>query len=227
MEQKKDNQEQEQRPAGLLRLVVLLAPLAGIALFVLLYVLAAGAYPGGSYANPEQEGFSYRHNYLCDLLDEKAINGERNTSRFLARWALGILCASLLVLWYQIPQIFDTSSKRIYFIRFSGILALGTLVFLSDSNHDRIVWIAGAFGVLAIIACSLQLFRAGYRILYLLSVTNLLLFLINYYIYETGIFLTALPMIQKLTFVLFLLWFVLLDLALYRKFKVQDSRFKV
>jgi hypothetical protein len=220
MEQKKDNQKQEKPPAGLLRFVVLLAPLAGIALFVLLYLLAAGAYPGGSYANPEQEGFSYRHNYLCDLLDEEAINGELNTSRHFARWSLGILCASLLVLWYQIPQIFDISSKRIYFIRFSGILALGTLVFLSDGTHDRIVWIAGAFGVLALIICTLELYWAGYRVLYMLSVLNLLIFLLNYYIYETGIFLKALPMIQKLTFVLFLLWFVLLDLALYRKFKV-------
>ena len=45
---------------------ILLLPLFGMLLFVLLYVLAALDYPGGSWILPEQNGFSFWNNYLCD-----------------------------------------------------------------------------------------------------------------------------------------------------------------
>jgi len=222
MERRKYNPGQKWGPDRLLKKAALLAPLAGILVFVWLYILAAATYPGGSYAEPEQEGFSYKHNYLCDLLDEVAINGEMNTSRFYARWALGILCASLLLLWYQLPKIFTSNGHRVFFIRVFGLLSFGVLVFLAEDTHDRTVRIAGVFGVLALLFCFIELYKAGYRKLFLLAVLNLLVFLLNYYIYETGTFLRALPMIQKFTFLLFLLWFVLLDLALYRKLEQQE-----
>ena len=67
--------------------VLLLLPYAGMAIFVILYVIAALEYPGGSYAEPNVEGFSFWHNYLCDLLDKRAINGSINTARYHARWS--------------------------------------------------------------------------------------------------------------------------------------------
>ena len=54
---------------------ILFIPLLGMLLFVILYVIAAYHYPGGSYVNPSQSGFSFRYNYLCDLLDNFAIDG--------------------------------------------------------------------------------------------------------------------------------------------------------
>ncbi len=221
MESGKYKPDENRLPDKLLTKVALLAPLAGILVFVLLYMLAASRYPGGSYAVPRQEGFSYTHNYLCDLLDEEAINGELNTSRFFARWSLGVLCASLLILWYQLPKIFNSAGWKVFLIRGFGMLSLGTLIFLAEDTHDRTVRIAGIFGVMALFGFSIELYRAGYRNLFLIAVMNLLIFLLNYYIYETGTFRMALPLIQKFTFLLFMFWFVLLALALYRKLDHQ------
>lgn len=221
MESGKYKRDDNRRADKLLTKVALLAPLAGILVFLSLYMLAASRYPGGSYVEPGQEGFSFTHNYLCDLLDEEAINGELNTARFFARWALGVLCASLLILWYQLPKIFNSNGHRVLLIRGFGLLSFGILVFLGEDTHDRTVRIAGVFGVLALIFCFIELYKAGYTKLFLLAVLNLLVFMLNYYIYETGTFRIALPVLQKFTFLLFLFWFVLLDLALYRKLYQQ------
>jgi hypothetical protein len=43
------------------------------------------------------------------------------------------------------------------------------------------------------------------------------IFLVNYAIYETGRYLQALPLIQKITFSSFLAWFICLDLGLWRQ----------
>ena len=39
--------------------IILLLPLLGLLLFVFLYILAAFEYPGGSWAMPQQIGFSF------------------------------------------------------------------------------------------------------------------------------------------------------------------------
>lgn len=208
--------------SAFLKKLVLLAPLGGFCCFVLLYVLAARAYPGGSHSMPQLEGFSFWHNYLCDLLDDEAINGTVNSARFFARWALGVLCASLLLLWHQLPALFNRKSLNRSLMWLSGILALGTMVFLGDTNHDLIVRIAGVFGTIALLSCVIELHKAGHGNLVILALWSLLVFLLNYYSYETGRFRRALPVIQKLTFALFLWWFVLLNLALYKKFRLEN-----
>ena len=95
---------------------VLLITLAGMGIFVVLYVLAAINYPGGSWMVLDQEGFSFWNNYLCDLLDLYAINGDLNPARFFARGSLGVLCVSLILLWYYLPGLFSNKSKKIRFL---------------------------------------------------------------------------------------------------------------
>ncbi len=205
------------------RSYLLLFPAAGMVIFVFLYIIAAFNYPGGSYAMPQNDSFSFWHNYLCDLLDAKAINGEPNTARLYARWALGILCASLVWLWWHLHRLFNRRSPNLYLMRFAGLLALGTMVFLGADTHDLIVRIAGVFGVVALLSCLVELYKGGYTSLVILGLASLLVFLLNYYIYETGTLLFRLPVIQKLTFFLFLLWFGLLNLALFKKIKMEEE----
>jgi hypothetical protein len=192
-------------------------PLLGMALFVFCYFIAAGLYPGGSWNNPGQLGFSWSHNYLCDLLDTRAVNGMLNTGRHWARVALAFLSLGLLVLWYQLPSLVRAPVWYMYLLRFSGLAALGTMVFLREDTHDLTVYVAGAFGLLALSLLLTGLWRQGLRSLALFGGWCLGIFLVNYAIYETGRFLQALPLIQKITFSSFLLWFFWLDLRLWRQ----------
>ncbi len=204
--------------------IILLLPILGLLLFVFLYILAAFEYPGGSWVMPQQIGFSFRNNYLCDLLDEFAINGELNTARYIARTSLGVLCVSLIILWYYLPSLFKGKNFNINIMWLSGIAALVTTSFLSSGTHDRTVHIAGFFAVVAFLTCFVELLRARHIKLLVFGVACLIIFLVNYYIYETGSYLRLLPLIQKITFVSFIIWFVTLDLFYYRKLKLDVAK---
>jgi hypothetical protein len=192
-------------------------PLLGMALFVLCYLIAAGLYPGGSWNNPGQTGFSWRHNYLCDLLDTRAVNGVLNTGRHWARVALGFLALGLAVLWYQLPALARAPLWSKQLLRYSGMAALGTMVFLRADTHDLTVYIAGGLGLIALILLLIGLWGQGLKTLALFGWWCLVIFLVNYAIYETGRYLQALPLIQKITFSSFLAWFICLDLGLWRQ----------
>lgn len=202
---------------------ILLLPLFGMALFVLLYILAALIYPGGSWIMPQQNGFSFWNNYLCDLLDQNAINGELNTARYFARTSLTVLCLSLVLLWYYLPSLFKGKSFNKKIMWLSGMAALIATSFLSSGAHDSTVRIAGFFAVIAFLTCLIELYKARYFKLSIFGGACLLIFLANYYIYETGEFLHALPVIQKITFLGCILWFVFLDLLFYRKVKKAST----
>ena len=98
-------------------------PLVAMATFVLLYLISAYRYPGGSWAHPAQEGFSWQHNYLCDLLDTLAVNGMLNGGRYWARGALAVLCLGLAWLWYYLPGLTRGSPRFKRLIGFSVLAA--------------------------------------------------------------------------------------------------------
>lgn len=203
--------------------VFLLLPLLGMFLFVGLYILAALTYPGGSWLNQGTEGFSFWNNYLCDLLDKYAINGDLNSGRYYARASLGVLCASLIYLWFYLPERFNKEAWFVKVMWFSGILALGITLLLSSGTHDITVRIAGFFGVIALICCCLALLKEKLIGLFALGIFCLLIFSVNYYIYESGVAIKALPLIQKITFVACLCWFVMLNRSLYKKIKERNT----
>ena len=202
-----------------------LLPILGMGVFVLLYILAALNYPGGSWNDPATTQFSFWNNYLCDLLDEVAINGEMNSGRLYARAALGVLCISLLYLWAHLPFLFTRRNWNTVLMWLSGILAFIVTMLLSSGTHDLTVRIAGAFGSIALISAFAELRAAGFSGLMRFGWLCLFIFLVNYYIYETGSGIQSLPVIQKITFSCFLTWFVWLDVSLYRKIKrkTQDE----
>jgi hypothetical protein len=198
---------------------ILILPFLGIVVFVGLYIMAALTYPGGSATFPGQTGFNFWNNYLCDLLDEYALNGELNTGRFYARMALTSLCTSLLLLWFYLPKLFSKVTVNLTIMWISGLVSLLIVFFLAAQTHDKIVRISGIFGVIAFISSTIELYRAGFYKVSLLGMLSLFIFLVNYYIYETGIYIRALPSIQKVTFVICLSWFLTLNLQLFKKIK--------
>ena len=203
---------------------ILLLPLFGMVLFVFLYIIAALKYPGGSWEMPQQNGFSFWNNYLCDLLDRDAINGELNNARYFARTSLGALCLSLILLWNYLPSLFKGKSFNKNMMWLSGIAALIATSFLSSGTHDRTVYIAGFFAVIAFLTCFVELLRAKHIKLLVFGIGCLIIFLVNYYIYETGLYIRLLPIIQKITFISFIIWFVVLDIFFYRKLKLEFAK---
>lgn len=191
-------------------------PLAAMALFVLFYVISALYYPGGSWNNPQQVGFSFWNNYLCDLLDTYAINGVLNEARIWSRIALAILCAGLFYLWYHLPILFVVRTLGVKIMWWGGMLAFVSTLSLSDKTHDISVWISGFLGTVALVALVVALIRNKYTTLFPLGIICIFVFLVNYGIYETGFGIRILPIFQKLTFTLFFLWFIQISRVIAR-----------
>ena len=191
--------------------------MVGLILFVLFYVFAALQYPGGSRIHPNETGFSFWNNYLCDLLDINAVNGLPNPARYYSRIALFVLCLGLMLFWYYVPRLFVQKKGNGIAIRATGMGSMLITLFMNDSNHDVVVRVAGIFGAVALILLMAQLLKTGHIALFRFGLFCLLIFLVNYYIYETSIYLDTLPVIQKITFISFLSWFALLDVVIYKR----------
>ncbi|TDS16873.1 hypothetical protein DFQ03_1361 [Maribacter caenipelagi] len=203
--------------------LLLFLSLIGIGFFIIFYVIAAKKYPGGSWIDPDLNRFSFWHNYLCDLLDLNAINGETNKARLYAIIALSLLCTSILLLWTLLPKLFKRKNNIQKLMGGSGYLSLFSILFLVLDYHDIVVRIAGIFGLVAFITCCIELYKTSYKKLFLLGVVCIIIFLSNYYIYETGIIIHILPVVQKITFALFIVWFIALDLTLYQKIRQPND----
>ncbi|MEO5563993.1 MAG: hypothetical protein ABIR18_11175 [Chitinophagaceae bacterium] len=201
-----------------------LAPSIGICLFILLYTIATFFYPGGSDIDKTAVGFSWVHNYWCELLAEQSPNSQVNTARPIAISAMVVLVISLSLFWFYASRLFRFNSFGKAVILYTGVGSMITTVFLSTVFHDTIINISGALGCIAIIVSLIALYKMRAYKLFYLGIFCLVLCIINNYIYHTGHFFSQLAVIQKITFFFFLLWFCCVDILLYRQVVKVESR---
>jgi hypothetical protein len=194
-----------------------LLPVLGIGLFIVLYIIAAYLYPGGSDADKTAIGFSWQHNYWCELLATQAQNGKTNTARPVAITAMMVLAISLIIFWYRIPLLFLERIIGGKAMQWSGIGSMVVLPLLLTDSHDMVINSAALLGCIGIIILMTNLIKHKMYLLFYIGMICLLLCAVNNYVYYTKKLLHNLPVIQKISFLIFLLWFVLLSVKLYRK----------
>ena len=194
-----------------------LTPTLGICLFGLLYLLAACQYPGGSNADQTAVGFSWQHNYWCDLLGNVGKNGAANPARPIALTAMLVLGGSLSVFWWLLPHLYPAQTRFVRLSRWAGALSMAIVLFIGTPHHDLVMNVAGCFGLVALTATFLGLYRSRLFALVAFGLFCMLLILLNNYVYYSHWHIAYLPVIQKVTFVLFLFWIVLINRELYRK----------
>ena len=200
---------------------LLLLPAIGICLFVILYFIAAALYPGGSEVNRLAKGFSWKHNYWCDLLETHAENGEQNTARPMAIIATAVLCISIAAFWYFVPGLFSFKPFLKKTIQYTGIMSMGMLVFLQADFHDTVINTSGVLGIVAITLTLVGLYKNHSYSLFMLGLLCFVLFFLNNYIYYTKNGIGYLAVIQKISFFLFLLWFFILTIQLFLKTRIS------
>jgi hypothetical protein len=202
---------------------ILLAPLFGTMLFVLLYFIATLYYPGGSQIDKNAVGFSWQNNYWCNLLNEQAINEQPNAAKPIAMAAMFVLCITLILFWFLFPQYVLMSKKFAITIKVCGSFAMLTgCLLLTNINHDLITNLASGFGIIATVGIEIGLYKTGWRRLFIFGLLNFLLVGLNNYVYYSKALIIYLPIVQKITFALFLCWICLINIRLYRCAKKQS-----
>ncbi len=183
----------------------------------MLYIVATLLYPGGSQVDKNAVGFSWVNNYWCNLLNENAINGQRNPAKPVAMTGMLILCLTLIFFWFLFPKHINLSKNLRLVIQISGTLAMTLAFFLfTNINHDLITNLASIFGLIATVGVFIGLYKAKWVGLFTFGLLNMLLVIANNYVYYTKGLIIYLPVIQKISFAAFLIWICCIDINLFR-----------
>ena len=194
----------------------MLVPIIGSFLFVILYIIAAIFYPGGSGKDETAISYNWAENYWCNLLSEKAINGKINNARPVAIIAMLMLSISLSCFWVIFPALTELKKIHRLLIQVAGLVSMFTLFLLLTSiDHDLAINISSLFGFVAMIGTMIALRQLKWNSLFVFGLFNILLIALNNYLYHSAQ-LTYLPVVQKLSFLSFLTWFCLITLKLYK-----------
>jgi len=198
-------------------------PAAGVVSFYVLYAIAAFLYPGGNYDDRREPGFSLFRNYFCDLLDAVAKNGEPNPGRGLALVAAALVVPTLVFFWHYVVMLYPNQQLLRVTTRVAGLVsALATLLLLTPL-HDSAVEIGGGFGLVAFLSVLIALPRAEHGFLFLGGVAAVAVSSACFFIWRTGIGVSALAGLQKLAFALFLTWVFVTSLAAKRALDRTES----
>ncbi len=187
--------------------IVHLIPMIGIVIFVGLYIFSSSLYPGGSQANLNSEGFDWIHNYWCNLMNKKGMNGLQNPARPYSISAMVILCISLMTFFIQFAENYSNGLwKRI--IKTSGIGSMSFAILIFTPYHDFMIIAASLFGLFVVIGIIREIYNSKLTIYKIGGTLCVFLLLVNNYIYYTLQFIEILPLLQKFTFVIILIWVV-------------------
>jgi len=189
--------------------------LVGSLLFIILYVIAALLYPGGSGADKTASGYSWTDNYWCNLLSEKAINGQSNAARPVAVTAMFILGLSFSTFWILFPALTHLKKYHKLLIQVGGtVCMLTSLLLLTSIDHDLAINTSSAFGFIAMVGTLIALYQLKLKWLFAIGLFDLLLVALNNYLYHSNEMM-YLPIVQKFSFLSFLIWFSFISINLY------------
>lgn len=184
--------------------------LVGIIIGVLLLVVAARYYPGGSQEDKNSIGYDWKNNYLCNLFSEKSINGADNTSRPWAIAGMFFLCAGFALFFIDFSKkISLKGAARV--IRYCGAGAMVFALLVVTPWHDLMVTVAGTLALVSMFYITLFVFKSKLHFFKILSILCLLVFYCCNYIYYSGNYLQFLPIMQKIVFVVITAWMVGLE----------------
>lgn len=156
-----------------------------IVVSVILMVIAASVYPGGSLLDKNSEGFNWSKNFISNLFLEKAINGFDNKSRV---WA--IIGMAFHSVGYGI--FFINTSKKIPQKHTEKVLKLiGTANILfnfliATQLHDSMITISSTLSLLGLFYIIVSILKTKLHFLKFYSIICMLIFYYTLFLYGWG-----------------------------------------
>ena len=190
-------------------------PFVGILVFGALYFYSATLYPGGSQVDANAIGFDWVNNYWCNLTSKNALNGDHNPARPVAIFAMITLCSSLLVFFIQFAKTFIRNKHWKQFVIMCSSLSMFSAALIFTALHDAMTILSSLFGMFVMFAMIKALYKSNLRFYKITGVLCILLLALNNYIYYSRQYIELLPLLQKITFAIVLVWI----LSLNRKMK--------
>jgi len=156
-------------------------------------------------------------------MNENGMNGQTNTARPYAITAMIILCVSLTIFFIQFAQKIAQNRFWKFTIKIFGILAMTFAVLIFTKYHDLMTTLSSIFGVFVVVGIVWEVYKSKLNIFKFGGVVCLMLLGINNYIYYSGNGIEYLPLIQKITFVVVLIWIIGLNTKTFLTSQMEKS----
>ncbi len=192
-------------------------PIFGLIGFLFFFVIATTLYPGGSVNDFASEGYSYFHNFICDLMSLNLPEGAENDARPIAIIAHLMLSFAMISFFYILPEIFTKQNANTRFIRALGMATMFIFIFMFTDYHDLVVTLTGVLGSITLIPFFLELINYENRLLKALAYLCFGLSVIVFLSYETKFAFYYTPILQKITFIFDSIWVVWVSLIVASK----------
>ena len=173
--------------------------LIGVAISLILIIIAILIYPGGSMFDQYSVGFDWTKNFISNLFAAKALNGAENPSRI---WAF--LAMILLPFTYAI--FFINMSKKLpeknagYILKYGGAANILCMVLIVTPLHDLMLNISLTLFWTCVIVITVFILKTRLHLFKFFCVVCLLIFYYSIYLWATNDW-DLLPIIQKVNFI--------------------------
>ena len=97
-----------------------------------------------------------------------------------------------------------------------GILSMLCASLIFTDYHDLMTTLSSIFGLVVVIGIIREIYKSDLALFKITGVCCVLLLAVNNYIYYTDHLISALPLIQKITFALILSWIIGLNSAILK-----------
>ena len=151
------------------------------------------------------------------------MNGLENPARPFAILALIILCSSLALFFLQFGKYFMEKGIWKSIIQILGILSMISSVLIFSKYHDIMTTISSVLGVLVVVGIIRTIYKSNLTVFKISGIVCIILLGINNLIYYSGNYIEYLPLIQKITFGMVLIWIVGLNLKMNNKNMLQHG----
>jgi len=190
-------------------------PTYAVIIFIVLFLISTILYTGGSQADINSTGFSWFHNYWCDLIWPTNHRDEPNPAAYSAIPAMIILCLGLVFLFYQFPKYYHTDPSTTMLIRIFGTGSMICASLLFTPLHDIMIPLASLCGFVALVAIFYVLFSQTDKTLFYFGLICMIVMGLNNVVYYSNSesLIYYLPLLQKISFLVVLTWIVSLNLS--------------
>jgi hypothetical protein len=155
--------------------------------------------------------------YICDVLGTYKHNNEGITSKFLASVGWVVFGISVSYFWNTFPRLLIMSKWTAHFITILGTIApLILLMLIFKFNHLWVVVSGFIFGISTSLFVLFALFKAGYHQFFYFGLLTDMFLMSNMFVFSTHVMIEYLPIIQKVTFIIFLSWISWLNFELHK-----------
>lgn len=181
--------------------------------FLVLFVYCASLYPGSSQHDIHAKGFSWRHNYWCDVLDKSTYAETPNPARPWGILATLVLCAGTGYLFYLIPRAFESTTSQLILITYLGIASMIVASLIFTPLHNYVIAICSILALIALILVFQVLYQNTQWLLLYTGLLACLVMIGNNVIYYSRWGVEHLPWIQKVSILIIFAWIVFLNVS--------------